>query len=111
MMIKKNLIVATLGLALNGVIVGAADIPTAESAFKDAQAAENKAKKAIGDFSRTAKEPAELVALQPRAIEVEAEIKALQNSREEKCKGDPAWTINAAEIKKAKAALADLKKD
>lgn len=108
---KTLLATATLGLLLISATARAADVPAAEAAYKAAQAAEANALKAINDYSRTGTDPAELAALQPKALEIEAKLKDLNKSQTESLNADPAWGANAAEIKKAQDELAALKKD
>ena len=108
---KSILAAAALGLFLFSVTAGAADLPAAETAYKAAQADEAKALKAINDYSRTGTEPAELAALQPRSLEIEAKLKDLNKIQSEKLNADPAWSANAAEMKPAQAEMTALKKD
>jgi hypothetical protein len=109
---RRNILKSvSLILLLCGGIAGAADIPAAEAAYKAAQAAEAKALTAINDCSRTATEPAELVALQPKALELEGKLQELNKKVSETLNADPAYSTNAAETKKAQAEMAALKKD
>jgi hypothetical protein len=108
---KTILAAAALGLFLFSATAGAADLPAAETAYKAAQANEAKALKAINDYSRTGKDPAELAALQARALEIEGKLKELNKSQSEALNADPAWSANAAETKTVQDELGALKKE
>lgn len=108
---KNILLITTLGLILCVGRAGAADLTAPETAYKAAQADEAKALKAIQDYSRTGTDPAELVPLQTRALEIEGQLKNLNKSQTEKLNADPAWIANASAIKTAKDEMEVLKQE